>query len=163
MTRTNQRIDRMTRPRKTVFRSATSPLAVCGFALFTGCQSLVGPLDVGGAGPVGQVTAEDADSSANPVVQVSAESTIAEKTKQTTTTQNGNRLSFIPHHDTTENTGTGESLLKNLREPLYYELLTTNLFDQHRNAPRSFAKQKPWFSNRSRHPLMSMRRTTVLV
>jgi hypothetical protein len=85
MTRTNQRIDRMTRQRKTVFRSATSPLAVCGFALFTGCQSLVGPLDVGGAGPVGQVTAEDADSSANPVVQVSAESTIAEKTKQATT------------------------------------------------------------------------------
>jgi TolA-binding protein len=85
MTRTNQRIDRMTRQRKTVFRSATSPLAVCGFALFTGCQSLAGPLDVGGAGPVGQVTAEDADSSANPVVQVSAESTIAEKAKQTTT------------------------------------------------------------------------------
>jgi TolA-binding protein len=59
--------------------------------LLTGCQSLAGPRDVGGGSAVKQAADEsegrvaDSSQSENPVVQVSGETTLTEKTKKTTT------------------------------------------------------------------------------
>jgi len=85
MMRNHQGIDMITLRRNTAFRSASSGLLACAFAFLSGCQTLAGPRDVGGKNAVGQASATDSGDPENPVVQVSGESTLAEKTKRANT------------------------------------------------------------------------------
>jgi outer membrane protein assembly factor BamD (BamD/ComL family) len=90
MTPTHQRIDGMNMQQKAGIRRGDralvgSPLVVWSFALLAGCQSLGGPLDLGGPSPNQQASADDNTEATTPTVPVSTVSTITNRTKETTT------------------------------------------------------------------------------
>jgi tetratricopeptide (TPR) repeat protein len=78
-------METMATQRKTFYRSANACLLSCVLTLALGCQSLAGPLDVGGPGAVKPATAGEDIGADNPVVQVSGESDLTEKTKKAST------------------------------------------------------------------------------
>ncbi|MFK8112919.1 MAG: tol-pal system YbgF family protein [Rubripirellula sp.] len=83
MKRLHQRIEKVISETMIHLRPAScAVLLVCGFAVLSGCQTLAGPQDFG-SDPI--VQEDSGTSPPNPVVQVSAESSLVEKSKKNAT------------------------------------------------------------------------------